>query len=520
MKFFTFFLFLLLMPLAYCQDISIDIKKSKIFNENRKFIKLLFSENTQNDGLLNVREIYSQANLRYPKGYIIEHFNSKLELMNNTSLNLERREVIKGLKITNDIVELIVFRYDKLKRSITVKLLNSTLSSLKFTEKTIFTFNQLTYQKYFDEPIKNFLLNSKFQREDKRHLGELKFSKNKNFIVLSFEPTNKVKETHFFFVFDKNYELIYHKKFSLKKEDWNFSYKDLKIDDKNGNLFLLIKEHNNKTNEKTKIKYHYTLFDLNKKEERKLQINLGDHNINSLTILLNNNNISLLGFYGNKIFGFKFKGVCTFKIDLDKFDLLYQKFSPFSEQFIKDKYGDRKKETVKNIKFRSVFIDNKGNMVINAEESYITSSYAGPNGFNGVGNDIVHFDDIISVKLNNKGDLLWARNINKRQVGYSTASYTSVYTNDKVYFFINALDKFKKLSNERIGFKHTGAKNSNLYVISIAENGDISYKKLVDSKDSEVWYKVNNGIVSSESNSVTFQGWKNKKKQIIRLTIQ
>ena len=515
MKVFTILFLLLLTSLVYSQEISIDIKKSNIYVKDKKNIVLLFSSITKGGGLLNVREIRSQAERQYPKGYIIEHFNSKLELINRTPLNLEKREVIKGLRIVNDIVELIIFRYDKLKRSITVKLLSSPLNNLQFAEKNIFIFDKLTYKKYFDEPIKNFLLNSTFQREDKWHLGELEFSKNKNFMVLGFEPTNKIKETHFFFVFDKDYNLVYHKKFSPKKEDWHFSYEDLKIDDTNGNTFLLISEHENNTDKKTKINYYYTLFELSKKQDKKLQIHL-NNDIKSLSILLKKNTINLIGFYGDKHFDFRVKGISFIKIDTKNLELITKKNQPFSEQFLIDKYGNNKKETVKNIVLRSTFIDNEENILINAEEIYLTSSSSGLNSLGT--NDIIHFDDIISVKLNPKGDLLWARNINKKQAGYyNTTSYTSLYSNDKVYFFFNALNKLKKFSDGRISFKYKNPLNSSLYVVTISKNGIINYKKLIDSKDSEVRYKVNKGTISPKSNFVIFQGTKNNKRQLIKL---
>ncbi len=294
MKIKSLFLFLIV-NFSYSQDIAISIKKSEVFKEEeqvskliikkkelRLIPKLIYSENIQNGGFINVEEIKLG---RYPKKYVVECFNSELKLIKKVTLNLDERSVIKGVKITNDIIELIVFKYDKLKRFIVVNVLTSTIDDLSFTEKEIFVLNQETYKKYFGKPIEPFFININFREEEKNNLKEFKFSLNKKFMVLTFDSKD---QSHLFFVFDNDFKLIYHKAFSLDLEKRFYEYQDLQVDN-SGNVYLLVEKHeNNSTLSKKKgeLNYHYTLYDLSKDKERKLKVLFKDYLVNSLSLVL------------------------------------------------------------------------------------------------------------------------------------------------------------------------------------------------------------------------------------------
>src|SRR5690606_20879134 len=121
-----------------------------------------------------------------------------------------------------------------------------------------------------------------------------------------------------------------------------------------------------------------------------------------------------------------------------------------------------------------------------AEEFYIrTHTSYGANGMVSYYHTY-HYDDIVSAKLNTSGDIVWARNINKRQStgnDESYISYTSTAKDGNAYFFINTGDKIKKLKNDRIQFGQTSVKKSNLNIIKINESGDFDYSEVLNDKD-------------------------------------
>jgi hypothetical protein len=128
----------------------------------------------------------------------------------------------------------------------------------------------------------------------------------------------------------------------------------------------------------------------------------------------------------------------------------------------------------------------------------------------------------VSAKLNQSGEIVWARNINKRQATSGTESfisYTSTLKGNDTYFFINTGEKVKKLSKDRIQFGQTSTKRSNLNVIRVNENGDFDYKEILDDKDNDVPFMVSRGAIMNDEPSVFFMGQKGKKKQLLKITL-
>ena len=211
--------------------------------------------------------------------------------------------------------------------------------------------------------------------------------------------------------------------------------------------------------------------------------------------------------------------MCLFDLDENSLKIKKEKFNPFSKEFLVDKYGNKegkiekkKEKGIKNIDFKGLYIMDNGDISVNAEEFY-SKTHTSTNG----SYTTYHFDDIMSLRMNSEGDLKWARNINKRQVGFLNSSYTSIPVGEDSYFFINCSDNIKKLSGDRISFKHTKAKKSNLYMIKINKDGNFDFKKLIDDKESKVYYKVNNGNVNLNNQTVILTGKRKKNTRILKL---
>jgi len=134
-----------------------------------------------------------------------------------------------------------------------------------------------------------------------------------------------------------------------------------------------------------------------------------------------------------------------------------------------------------------------------------------------------HYNDIVSAKLSENGDLLWARNINKKQVssmpGNPFHSYSSMTKGDETFFFINTKERIKKLSKDRIQFNQASAKRSNVNVIRINPEGEFEHQEIVNNKDSEVPFYLSDGKVMLKNRDIVFFGRDGKKKQLIRISL-
>ena len=184
-----------------------------------------------------------------------------------------------------------------------------------------------------------------------------------------------------------------------------------------------------------------------------------------------------------------------------------------------DKYVKDKNKELKNVSFKKIIVTAQNEIILNAEEFYIVTNYVStPQG--SYQSTTYHYDDIITAKIDTRGDIVWARNINKRQDSGALNpyfSYTSTAKAGSAYFFINTGEKVRKIRRDRIEFKEASPKRSNLNAIKVDENGDFDYREVLDDKENEVPFMVAYGKPCGDS--VFLLGQKGKKKQILKLTL-
>ena len=358
---------------------------------------------------------------------------------------------------------------------------------------------------------------------DSDTFGASTLSKKNNFFALSFDLKNKTKEEkHLFVVFDAQMNKIDEITFESDDKDRLFRYSNIDISDKDGSIFLLgtvFEKGRKKAKVKGNPNYHYDLYKLKGTAKTKVSIKEPNHFINSMHLVHNNNKLVLLGFFGDKKLRYD---MGAFRYDLsENLTIQNRSLQLFPNQLFSDMCPDCNdlKETKKKIKFlkiRSVFVDDKQNAVINAEQFYVKYIY-GKNG------EIIkatyHYDDIVTLKFDNKGKILWARNINKAQKRIKNSSFSALFANGKNYIFLNASDKVIERENDVIAFRRTSAKKSNLYVIMVDGNGKLKYKKIIDDKESKVWYVVYAGIANPKEKTIMFEGNKGKLRRLVKIKI-
>lgn len=523
MKKITLIILLLAAFNSTAQDISII--KSEIFKDSKKNSSLEYSLEDENGGLITIRAFYGGM-LQKLKGYYIQHFDSNLKLLKEVEYEVDNN-LLKNAFIKDNQLHLIEYIIDKKEGKISFNAVSADLSNLKFSTKEILSLSEKNQKKYFGVIIFPFLI-SNISQYDSNHTGEVVMSANSKFFAINFDINNKDKETHKIFVFNNNFEQIYDQLIQKNIKDKYFDYESIDIDNNDGTVYFLGKSFENesrKSKKKGKTNYHFEIYKVDSNGQTNISFKEDDKFISSLELIKSKNRLACIGFYGKKDEG-RINGVSLFNLDPKTLEIQKKKFTPFSEQFLSDKYGNkggkkkRKKEKgIKNIDFKDVNLMDNGDIVLNAEEFYITThTSTSANGSVSM-RTVYHFDDIISLRLNTDGDLKWARNINKRQVGFSNSSYTSITVGEDSYFFINCSDNIKKLSADRIAFKQTKAKKSNLYVIKINQEGNFDFKKLIDDKESKVYYKVNNGNVNIDRQTVILIGNRKKKSRVLKLEI-
>lgn len=523
MKRITLIVLLLITFIINSQDIS--IVKSEIFKDSKKNSSLEYSLEDNNGGLVTIRAFYGGLRQKL-KGYYIQHFDSNLKLLKEVEYEV-KNNTIKNAFIKDNQLNLIEYIIDKKENEISFNAVFADLDKLKFNTKKILSLSEKNQKKYFGVIVFPFLI-SNFSQYDSNHTGEVVMSANNNYFLINFDINNKDKETHKIFVFNNKFEQIYEQLIQKNIKDKYFDYESIDIDDNDGTVYFLGKSFENesrKSKKKGKTNYHFEIYKVDSNGQANISFKTDDKFISSLELLKSKSRLVCIGFYGKKDEG-KINGVSLFNLDPKTLEIQKKKFTPFSEQFLTDKYGNKegkkkrkKKKGIKNIDFKDVNLMNNGDIVLNAEEFYITTHTSTSANGGMRTHTVYHFDDIMSLRLNKDGGLKWARNINKRQTGFSNSSYTSITIGEDSYFFINCSDNIKKINADRIAFKQTKAKKSNLYVIKINQEGNFNFKKLIDDKDSKVYYKVNNGNVNLDNQTVILLGKRKKKSRILKLKI-
>ncbi len=507
----------------YCHAQDVSMIKSDIFKDSKKQTALKYTLEDGNGGLVTIRAFYGGMRNRL-KGYYIQYFDSNLNLIKEAEYesddNYIRNAFIKGNQL-----HLIDYSRDKKEDKISFDAVSAELDQLKFSKKEIISFSERNQKKYFGSNIFSILLDDHSEFDD-NHAGEVVMSTNNQFFVINFDIKNKDRETHKIFVFNNNFEKIYDHLIQKNIKDRYFDYESIDIDGTDGTVYFLGKVFENesrRSKKRGKANYHFEIFKVNSTGQTNVRFKNEDKQISSLELIKSPNRLACIGFYGKRDED-RINGVSLFNLDPQTLEIQDEKFTPFSDRFLTDKYGNRegkkdrkKRKGIKDIDFKSVYMMDNGDIILNAEEYYITRHTTRvPNG--GVVTDIeYHFDDIMSLRINKGGNLIWARNINKRQTGLETSSYTSIPVGEESYFFINCSDNIKKLSADRISFKDTRAKKSNLYMIRINKNGEFDFEKLIDDKESKVYYLVKNGRINLDKQTVVFTGTRKKKSRILKI---
>lgn len=523
MKKITLLILLLTAIIGTAQDIK--IVKSDIFQDSKKISSLNYSLEDGNGGLVTIRSFYGGFGNKL-RGYYIQHFDADLNLINQTEFEVKKNQ-IKNAFIKDNKLHLIEYVVNKKDKEIIFNAVSANLSDLSFSSKKILSLSESNQKKYFGIIIFPLVIDNLSQKDD-NHTGEVVMSRDNNYFAINFDINNKNKETHKIFVFDSDFNKTYEQTIQKDIKDKYFYYNSIDIDDTDGTVYFLGKSFENNTTKSKKngkTNYHFEVYKVNASGQANVSFKNDDKFISSLKLKKSNDRLVCIGFYGQKK-EYKINGVSLFNLDPETLAIQNKKFTPFSKQFLTDKYGNKeaikkrvKKKGLNNIDFKSVTLMDNGDIAVNAEEYYITIHTINlPNGGT-TERRLYHYDDIISLRLTETGDLKWARNINKRQTGPANSSYTSITIGEDSYFFINCSDNIKKLSADRILFKQTKAKRSNLYVIKINKEGEFNFKKLIDDKASKVYYRVLNGNINIDKQTVVLMGKRKKKSRILKLKI-
>ncbi|WP_026978595.1 hypothetical protein [Flavobacterium tegetincola] len=525
--------------ISFGQVIDVKVEKSEVFKDEYRETEILASQDDVNGGVLILRS-YNGNTISPTNGYYFEHYDSNLKLVKDFQLETklpvyQKNNTALGYFFIDNEIHIADILFDLKEKAIVCSITTVSFNDFKSSKKELFKIPRDEMKKLGLFALSpEFRLNAFSPYENRHKSSAIKMSvnKDKSAFAIAIDFFSEKAETIKLFVFDSKMNLNFNKVFTKDINDDNFELHNLEISNDGDIVYLTSKVYTDESKAKEEGgKYVFEITSLTKNTEKFKVVDVENHFIQTLKTVVLHDKIVLVGFYSDKNDN-RFKGVSYFQFKSENLELLYKKFNPFSNQFIIDKYGVKRPKELKNILVKEVLVLKNDEVILNAEEIYKEDMYYDKfdhgkfnnNGkFNNTSRDskiVYNFNDIISVKLNEDGNLLWSRNINKLQNAVLDKipyiSYSSLLINDTNYFFLNASEKIKNLDNNRIEFVDKNIKKSDLYVVRVTEDGTFNYQIILKEDDNEVPFMVANGI--KMSNTIIFPGRKGSKKQLLKIS--
>ena len=536
---------------SFAQEIPFKIQKSEEFKDDVKKSNIVLSESDENGNTVIVRS-YNDNGISNYSGFYIEHIDSNLKIQKTFDFemkhpNYQKNNIVLGIYSLKNEVKIIEFYYD-LKDKSYVCQANIVTDNFQTSKKELFRIPRekmkengtISIEKEFYNRTKGNWTNDnsgEIKSEDdisknssffdfswdgkventKDNIGSdivMNLNETKNAFAIAIDYNSENKEFVKIYLFDNDLNKKIETDFKREIKDKNYKLENIQVSLDGNALSLLAKSYSEVQKDKeVGGKYLFEITKITAESQKSQLIDTNENFVGSLKSVFHNNEIICLGFYSD-IKDYRFKGICYYKLDFNSLAILQTKYNLFTEQFIVDKYGENKDKALKFLTFKKIFFSKNNELFFNAQEEYLT----------GDGNNRTYFnyDDIVAAKLDSKGNLLWARNINKNQAirSYDDASfisYTSLMNENFNYFFINTGEKITKIKKDRIEFGQIRKNKSNLNVIRISQNGDFDYQEILDDENSSVPFMVSRGAVNS--NSILFLGRKGTNKQLLKVSL-
>lgn len=538
---------------AFAQNIPFKIQKSELFKDEYKNSAIVFTKGNNNGGVLIVRS-FSGSSSSSNEGFYIENYDSNLVQTKKFEFDMkhpkyQKFNVVLGICSFENEIQIIEIYYDSNQKQYVCQS-NCIDEDFKITKKELFRLTneeiekngrftlESTFYNRMDEvwtndnsgmfggETDNFSVMNNQSLLSKKGKSEIIMTVNEanNAFAIAIDYNVKNAEYLKLYLFDNKLNKKIDTEFSRDNiKDQKYVFQNFQVDPNGSSIYVLGKTYTDSQKKKNVGgKYLFELTKISSETQKSQFIDTKENFISSLKSIFHNDQLICIGFY-SEIDDFRYKGISYFKLDTNLLEILQEKHNPFSEQFMIDKYGEVKEKELKFLTLKNCFFTANNDLIINAQEEYsktpsINRSYS----MNGISNSqtVHHRDDIVSAKLKTDGDLIWARNINKKQsfhyaVDKNYASYTTTTNHGMSYYFINTDEKIKELKNNRIEFK--GSNKSNLNLVRINEKGDFEYEKILNDEENEVPFMVANGI--SAGNSVFFLGKKGSTKQLLKVDL-
>ncbi len=294
---------------------------------------------------------------------------------------------------------------------------------------------------------------------------------------LIFYVPKKSKEINFL-VFDYDFNEIWRKENINLGKNQGFDIEQLCLDDEyNLHVLGIVHDFKNFKKYKSYKEYFYQITSFFKKGavEKTNKVAFDNYIIVNVKMVLNKNkNLLISGTYITE--KEKKEGVLYLKMNKNSHQIVSQKFNDLPSNFFKyhiyEKSLSRGHPAIFDYLLRNLHIHDNGEVTVIIEQHYVVEEVEHYPPARMMFYYHYHYNDLILFHYDIKGDLIWNKRINKRQVSHNDggyfSSYASVQKDKDIYLVYNDHHKnYKKKESEKI---HSFS--------NIMHNGVIAFTKI------------------------------------------
>lgn len=495
------------------QKMPVSYDFGEKLNDRYRYSNLVTIDNDGDGGYVMVRA-YFQGLILKPKGYIIEHYNKDLELVSEFNYKLRGLQFVDGF-IKNGQLRLIFFNYDFERGFYEYQAHTTNLVNFDFKKEQLLKFVTPAVEGAFG---KNY-----YNRDFKKGFSTtLLFNPEKTGFVISTHHKKGKENKHTIHLFDDDLNKRWAHDFSSEVEEKNYAFENIALSSNGNEVYILGKAYFKKNRFKAEErKFQYELIKIGGGIATTQSFDNPGKYSEGLYPVIHNNKLFCVGFYADRKDN-RYNGLSFFELNPVSLSIVNKKYSPFTQQFMDDKFGRDDEQVINNLVFKSVELTDQNEILFNAEEYFVTSSMqsSGAAGQR-IQVERFHYNDIVSAKLDIQGNMIWARNINKAEVTQGDGAYASysTYTKDgATYFFISTASENPQLiKGERLIFKQGLTGNRNVFLISLDEKGTLDYEKVIDAKEARLPLMVSKPLIDVNANELVFYSKRGSKKQLVKV---
>ena len=484
------------------------------YKDRYKYSNLLcFAEAPGGDKIL-VRAYYTGLLLR-PKGYLIERYNAQLELVEEYNYKFRGADFVHGF-LAHGKLNLLFLSYDPERGRYEYTVHQSTPGDYEFTQRTLLSIDAAQVEQPLDRNYYNRNFKSGFTTT------VLSDPQGETFGI-SLLQKKQEELLHRILVFDSNLEKLLDVDFSAPSEDKNYAFEEMAVSADRAAVYLTGKAYFKKRRFKAgERRYQYELIRLDQTGVQTRAFDVPGKFSEAVKPLWREGALLCVGFYADRKDN-RYNGLEYFRVDPRSLEILDRKYNPFSDQFMFDKFGQDTEKAIKNLVFKGAHFTADGSLLFNAEEFFITESMQSNTSGGRVRIERHHHNDIVSIKLDAEGNLLWARNTNKTEVTQGDSAYASysAYThNGETYFFIcTSTEAPQQLNNHRLIFKQGASRSRNVFVIRLSPEGEMTYQKIVDAREARLPIMVSMPLVNPAEDRMHFYAKQGSRKQLVSVQL-